>query len=737
MPTKLGEYSLLSGNAQVPFWPLVPGTTVTGATPVVLVAPNNPTNNNTLTPPVHFGIFDIVIEMSEPVFEQVIGAPQSDDLLLTELIGAPSITTMPLTREGNVAGTRVVNISFAVRIPAADTFFEGTLQLSARNATATAAKIKTLRLPLKVYKWTREADMFIFFIVRPPNKPPPREYCWVKVPVEQWLNAPPYPAVDGAEVKAKVLRDNYSSGYNQINRRVSLASVSSATATEAFVAYEHHSGARPVLGMPINWPIIFNATKATYVPRGHMVRLKSANIANNLNPFRASAIRMMLVSDANMTNKRVLLDSGHAVVYGYTAARRSQEWFVAHNIADRVATILQTRFNLKPQNLFRTRTAGFGLIDPGSINANGAPETGAARYHFDLANSRVRIKQGTLGLTHLSNLLLTAHDNNNNALPVAETDRNRLITINQQAVNAIIARINHQLPAGQTVQPNSVRWEVAGSRYIYTIERTHPQPGQNPIVNNAAPFRIQAGQAGDWFTLDADMMQLLIERTARWSIAKEIGSGPAANSATGRPAFGQAARDAMRAEGAFDYIVAKIKEDLSVLPHSPNHAEYVNRPTMGWHFLVRRDHLNNTNCDIYLTIHENANEPGQSSAVGTALLVTKTGPPADQVRLAKIFVKYVDPFDQGTHGGGIVGNGAGQLSSASTVRDKHAYFELEFMDTINPKNPAQYRYEQMVLSNFLDTVAEQIIAGTVEFLFDKQSDLDTVTYDGSSLSTIW
>src|SRR5215472_16270771 len=107
MPTKLGQYSVLTGNTPVRFWPLVPGTTIAQATPPVPVAPNNPENNNTIVAPPEFGIFDIVIKMSEPVFEESVTDAQSTNLLLTVLTGTPTITTMPLTREGTDPDERV------------------------------------------------------------------------------------------------------------------------------------------------------------------------------------------------------------------------------------------------------------------------------------------------------------------------------------------------------------------------------------------------------------------------------------------------------------------------------------------------------------------------------------------------------------------------------------------------------------------------------------------------------
>jgi hypothetical protein len=57
------------------------------------------------------------------------------------------------------------------------------------------------------------------------------------------------------------------------------------------------------------------------------------------------------------------------------------------------------------------------------------------------------------------------------------------------------------------------------------------------------------------------------------------------------------------------------------------------------------------------------------------------------------------------------------------------------MDAVDPNNAAQYSYQRMVEQAFIDGVADQIVAGIVEVLFDRQSDLDSVKYDGQM--TLW
>src|SRR6266852_4911415 len=54
------------------------------------------------------------------------------------------------------------------------------------------------------------------------------------------------------------------------------------------------------------------------------------------------------------------------------------------------------------------------------------------------------------------------------------------------------------------------------------------------------------------------MVRVLAERTARWSLTREIGSGPPADSGTGRPKFADNVRQIMINHNAFTYMVDKI-----------------------------------------------------------------------------------------------------------------------------------------------------------------------------------
>jgi N-acetylmuramoyl-L-alanine amidase len=737
--TRIGEYRVRSGNADVRFWRLVPGThalTLLLNTNLGQIAPNDPTTFNTVTLPPRFGIFDIVVRMSEPVVEQQLTDAQSVDLLVTSLTAQPAATAMPIWEDGTGSPDhRVANFSFAVRIPQGQQQFEGTLVLTAQNGTTANAGVKTVRLPLRVLEFQREADLFVAFVATPQSRRPDAAYCWSRISVTAWAAASAGAPVAGATVEAKILRDNFRNGFDGRNRRVSLTTNAAGVA-----AFPHDGGERTTLAFPTRWPLICTASAAGSVPRAHLARLEAADIDHNQNPHAFSPIRLIAVATARteMAAKTVLLDPGHGVVYGFASQRRSQEWFVGHRIATRVRELLRDRFGLPPGGVFMTRTAGFGLIDPRDMGRNDAPERGAQRFLFDLAGRRVRIRQATLGLHHLSDLVLTGDDHDPGNITPAERDR--FLSQNAATVTTIVTRMQSALPPGQRVQPGSVRWNAATDRYVCRIERHPHAAGVPPVVDDARNVRITTA---DWFSLDADMLNRLADRTALWSLDRELGSGPAAHAPSGRPSFDSAIRAAMQSQNARSYIrdaiVAELALEAPYLAGATIPTAYRNKETMGWHFQVRRDYINRKNCDVALTIHENAATP--VDAVGMAMLVG-TAPPAGQVTAAKIFMKYVDPFDQGLRQGGIVDNVAGQLGTGNTRRDKHVYFELEFMTSTIRDNPevraavpARYQYEEMAQPDVVDRVAEQITAGIVEFLIDPQSDIGTVTYDASNLPT--
>jgi len=716
MATKLGDYSVRAGSAAVKLWPLNPGTTVAQATPPAPIAPVNP---NPVVQPPTFAIFDVVVRMSdEPVVESTIANPT----LLAQVSGAATVNSMPLTKEAD--GT--AHICFAVA-PSSGNSFEGLLRLSAkRTGSATTIDVD---LKIKATVNTLTNDLFVFFVV---HRPPPQTYSWVKLKVRQPGSAGA--AVSGADVEAKLLRDGQT--FRSVNRKASVSGTGGSslkTGTDGYVAH----GSRNLIGLPIDWPLLFNATKPGFAVRGHLIRLANANVRDNLAPFEATSMEMMPSAQARLAGRKIMLDPGHGVVYGFTGARRVNEWFVASRVADRIATILTAEHGVAAGDLFRTRTAGFGLIEPTQMGSDSAPEDGEKKFEYEMVAKRIRVKKSSSGgpaatLKELSDLLLTRHsDPANAAQPVASADRERLLTMNAPTLISVVSRLNGKHAPANRVRPGSLRWDAGTSNYVYTHE-----PIATPGTGGADATVAIAPE--DWFTIDDPMLRNLIDRSVRWSLANEIDkNGPTVSGA--RPSFIDAARNAMVAAGAKAYMTAEILRRINV---TPPHA-YLDHGTQGWGPMPRMTYMNGIECDLYVTLHEDT-----AGGVGSKFLVSDlTGvnaPPNEQIRIGKIFIKYVDAFDQGLHQGGGAKNAAMMLRAEhptshtplNTMRDKYAYLELEFVDAIDPANANRYRYEAMMDNAFIDRVARQIVSAIVETLLGRQSDLDSIKLTGA-LGTLW
>ena len=319
--TRIGQYRVLVGNRAVPFWPLTPGTQVATVLADNAVAPNDPDSHNTVVLPPRFGLFDVVIQMSDQVDERQLTDAQSVDLLGHTINGPPTVREMPLwERDGGTPaaqfsrfplwrGTdtgrqnnRVARFCFGVRIAQDQDHFEGVLELRARNF----GRRYQARLPIRVDVHRRIDDLFVFFVTRR-RSPVPERYCWVTQPVTTWMPpgflGPLVPQI-GVDVELKLLHSRRHNRQGVRTRRVTLR-----TDAHGFAAYQL-AGDRTVLGLPVRWPLIFTARQAGYVPRAHFVRLDYANIANNEQPHQNSDVRMIAVGSAAMNTKRVLLDPG-------------------------------------------------------------------------------------------------------------------------------------------------------------------------------------------------------------------------------------------------------------------------------------------------------------------------------------------------------------------------------------------------------------------------------------------
>jgi N-acetylmuramoyl-L-alanine amidase len=690
-----GSYNLRAGNNAARFWPLAPGTTVVAATP-----PPPPGGA------IRFAVVDVLIRVTaDPRLLNAVPVPN----LLAQVAAPAPTQSMPLVPNANGDS----RICFGVPIAAGAAHFSGTLRLQIQRGPAPATTID-IDLPIRVAAGATVNNLVIFAVVQPGFS---HRYAWLQLQAQR--HAPPNAAIAGADVELKVLRDASSPESRGLNRRIALN-----TDANGFIA----TGGRNVIGVPIGWPLLLKATAAGFARRGHLVRLEVAQISNNLTPHVPATTIRMLPANANLAGRRIMLDAGHGVVYGHSA-RRSQEWFVNHRIIDRVAELLQNNHFVNAANIVRTRSAGFGLIEPGQVNAPGAPERGANRFAFDLARRRVRIAANAQTLATLSDLVLTTHAGAANAgQPVAPADRTRLLAINGATVAAIRDRLNLGLAPARRVRAGSVRWDAGGGRYVFTRETV------GGVKVDDRPFPTTTA---DWWDVDDAMMDILIDRSARWSLRREIGSIEAQFEIPGHD-FIAAARTAMEGAGALAYMRNKVRFYLPPVPApvapgapaAPAHPWSVGG-IMGWTPTRRRQFFNTEPlCHLYISVHANAGAGIGGKSLVSRALAAPNAPHDDQIRLAKIALKYLDPFDQGVHGGGISreepGNATALLQGGNTRRDRYLYLETEFMDARNPNNLNQYRYEQMVEQVYIDRVGDQIVAAALEILLAPQGELDDV-----------
>jgi hypothetical protein len=193
----------------------------------------------------------------------------------------------------------------------------------------------------------------------------------------------------------------------------------------------------------------------------------------------------------------------------------------------------------------------------------------------------------------------------------------------------------------------------------------------------------------------------------------------------------------MEAAGARDYMREKIVHYLNVTP--PH--DYLNHGVKGWGPTARITYLNGHQCDLYLSLHEN----GSGGIGGTTIVSRLPGadaPPADQIKLGKFMLKYLDPFDMGLRQTGLTVEDAtnlvGMLHHTNQRRASYIYMEMEFMDAVDPNNAAQYTYNLMVQPAFIDTLADQIASAIIEILLNRQAGLDAVKMHSlAALQSIW
>jgi hypothetical protein len=732
----IGRYSLRKAGAAEKFWALDPSR-AKDAVGVLVGAEVTPTiwgaDFSTLKMPPQFGVFDIVISVSddyaELTKEELKGEALADRYNSIFISGKPAKKEMPLP----VDAGREARIAFAVLVPDGESEWEGELTL---EATLAAGGKKAITLKLKVEARQVVDDLWIFFIPNKPASYPKKAHAWCKVRVVDTAEQP----LGGVAAKVKVLRNNVGGEYKHINRRAALAS-----ADDGFLASH---GLRKVLGLPIDYPLIFNLVKDGCVDRGHMLKIAEAEARHNLDPLveppERLRIPMLMVEDVDLSASSLLIDPGHGVVYD-DSNRRSQEWFAASKLGDEIARILGDRFRLPAGNVYWTRTAGFGLISAHDLARKSAPEDGADRFGISLldpADRRIHVKAHASiaaddRLKALSDLLSTPLDAADAPQAVAEADRHALLHDNLETVEAAVRRRVIAHHGRWRVKPESFawnaehgrctydiqrrvgrRWDDAGTgaagwsaaegNYVLSFEIEHPLPAETALA--AALPRLRLLPADTFHVTDA-MMRRLEDRSARWSLKSEIG---------GDEAFQAAARASMQAAGALDYMKSKMQWSNDrptgdpLLEHGPK----------GWNVSRRKAYFVSAGTDFIISIHKNGNNAG-SQQIGYAACIAASSPPEDARRIARTFVKYMDPFDQGVTQGGVMPHASAGLVVAGAHRTKYVYFELEFMDTHLPGG-VRYQYDAMLSAAYLSRVAEQAVAGLVEWLLLKQ---DTATFD--------
>lgn len=702
---QVGDYEVLIGGSPVAFWPLDPEVALSKSRPPIIAAPTAAGGANTVVIPA-YGVFDILIRTTEGVVVTMIAPPA----LANGPGGKATLKKAAMVQKSD--GT--IHIRFATDHTkvASGASWAGSLRLTAKAklGTGAATACKT-EVKLSVPRLGTVSDLFVCFVAHGR----PKKNAWIESSVETAAGA----AISGATVEVKVLRDN--GAFSDVNRRIPLA-----TDAGDLVGVK----GRPVLAVPVAWPLIFTLKQSGHVTRGHMINVKESEASrDNQSPLDVGPMHLNPTTTSRLTNRKFVLDAGHGIIYALAKARRCQEWYVAHRLADRIAEILQSEHGVKPADISFSRSAGFGLIEPGQVHAGGAPEAGEKKYQLDLPAKKIAIKQAAVGLSDLAALLLTEHEGDKDA-PVALTagDHAAFLTRYHTTIDEIVRRLDTKLAAThERVVAGSVHWDEKTRHYVYQKEKQdkagvwQPETGALPVLPVTT---------SDWFTLDAAALNVLADRSARWSLAAEIGGGPP---------FRAAARAAMLADGALDYFRDKILRYLNVTAPHP----YLSAGPKAWGPTERVNYLNSAGAaaDMVLTLHENAG----GGKGGMVLVSHKPGldaPPKDQVRIGKTFVKYLDGFDLGVRQGGVAkdlaANPAQMLYHGTTIRAKYAYFESEFMDGKDPDDPTRFTYERMVDGDFVETVARQIVCGVAEWLLDPQASFDPVKYPlGANIEGLW
>lgn len=686
MPDDIGHFEVRdSGGTRVNFFPILPGTTVAQANPPNPLAPGDDTNPVTVA---RFGVMDIVVLIPDgaPVARTAVAATG-----LTRAIGGAAVNRATLFTA--TTGGHIAHVCFALDIGWVATSFTGSLRVTC-SVSGTATR---LDIPIEIQHSTEEDALVIAFSLITAR----RDYTWIKL---RALNRDTSAAVTGATARVRALRDNTT--VTTFNRFCP-----AQTNGTGFLSHAD----RDVVGVPIDWPVIYEFEAATFVRRAQMLELAAAQRTghDNNNPHTPADVLMDAVANASLATRHFALDPGHGVVYAAVGQRRSQEWFLAHRIATGVANVLQTRHGVPAANIHLMRTAGLSISDPDRIDHLGGPEEGDQRYEYDMAARTVRILQAARTLTDVSDLLLTTHDTVPPfaAHPVPALDRNIVLTSSSATISAAIARSVATM-SGRTAVAGSERWDATTSRYVFdTVATGAPATPPPPTTTHNVSINTT-----DLFTVTDAMLMTLAARTARWSLNREISGGTA---------FRTAARTAMLAQGALQYMTDAVFAEAD---HPAGH-DFVSHGVKGWSFGGRRDRLRALapTPDITLTFHHNALGTDGGVARGNVMLASDAASATEaHLRLQKTFVKYVRGLKQGLRGRGMTNTHGSALNGAANAAliPGYAFFENEFMNATSPDPAHTFEYERMVLPAFVDRTVEEIVAALVEFLLNPQPNAD-------------
>ena len=793
--TKLpvGAIYRVTGTKDNKFWPLDPGHVLPDAGSNVFDAfavPNTPVtkDTNTLVALPDYGIFDIVIQFSrDSLTEKWVEVRSFREELRREPLSGTGCTNKMYVV---IDDERRARIRFAVHLPKGSDKFKGKLQLEAETAGGASVKAE-LKLEMDAKKSKTAANMFVFFVPHKPasgNQLPAPQYEWCKLRAVDKGGG----ALEGATVRIKLLRDNVTSGFETINRSTRLLSQ-----TGGFVAYDEERVVLGLpTDWPIIFKSEMAGYVSRGHLFRIQAKETSTNLSPLYSdPAKSNRmqIRMTKTADAQLTGKLIVIDPGHGVIYADRTQAKSQEWLVVHRIADEVAQTLEAA--PYSASVRWVRTAGFEAIAPGHTRRADGPEEARKRYilEFDTSRWRIRVQKTNpdspnMQLKRMSDALLS---DMSSPPKVAESRRSDLIRNNSKTVEQAITRQMDALKAGLRLEAKSMNWSAADTRYTFRVQREVPvpkkpskweaagtgvfhwveKPGRYELkVKLDKPSSAESSAVGklsttltitdqDWFDLDDGMLRTLEARTVEWSVNAEV-SGTTTFAGIARLAIAKNGAEAYMGGNNLEYMRNKCKWTNDLVAADPSLANDLPPPppvkrranelsqNRGWNANQRVYYFEKFRtspappptpnpkqpypyADFFVSLHLNGDDK-LPTPIGVLCDIAST-PSVEQQRLAKIFIKYLDPFDQGTSGGGIKKSGVRMLQGGNYLK-RYIFLELDFETSTSPRNSKLIQYQEMLSASirtgegrtltFITEAAQQIVEAIVEILVDPQDNAD-------------